>query len=554
MNAVETVIRFCPKCSAKAKATAEAFATPQVCPGCKTKVLFWDVTQEPAGEVAEALSLKPILTPKAIVLAGVVASITAVMVLVLFFIGFVGLPFTLALVFLFAGGYSIAILLAQQYKVAKQAEQISKLINAFDAAREQQIGIAIKYSTLQDNFQSLVSQATQEATTAKTDFEAKSNSMESEFEAKKNAMQSDYNSKLITAKADFDSKTKSLETESQAMKARIQSDYNVRLEAAVGEIIKRERDAQTSLATALGKINERESLARSTVRSIAIKYLDETKKWLIAKLTTDNLTQTQTRFEKAVDFVEKVGFQVPKQDVDQFLNDIKSEYAAVVRKQLAREEQSRIKEKLREEAKAEADFQREMKRLEQEEKLLERLLAEARAKATEESSAQIEELERRLAEAKEKERALSMAQQTKAGNVYVISNIGSFGEGVFKIGMTRRLEPMDRIKELGDASVPFPFDVHMMIACDNAPKMENSLHVLFNNRRLNKINFRKEFFRVALDDIRTAVEELHGKVEYVVDPVALEFRESINMTDEQFEMVTEISRDVGMDDEDDDLS
>lgn len=521
MNAVETVIRFCPKCGAKAKATAEAFATPQVCPGCKTKVLFWDVTQEPTGEVAEALSLKPIVSPKALVLAGVAASVTAVVVFVLFFLGFVGLPFTLALLFLFAGGYSIAILLAQQYKVAKQAEQLGKLINAFDAAREQQIGIAIKYSTLKDHFQSLVSHATQDATTAKTDFEAKSISLESEFEAKRIAMQ---------------------------------SDYNVRLEAAVGEIIQRERDAQNSLATALSKINERENLARATVRSIAIKYLDETKKWLIAKLTTDNLTQTQTRFEKAVDYVEKVGFTVPKHDVDQFLNDIKTEYATVVRKQLAREEQARIKEKLREEAKAEADFQREMKRLEQEEKLLERLLAEARAKATEESSAQIEELERRLAEAKEKERALSMAQQTKAGNVYVISNIGSFGEGVFKIGMTRRLEPMDRIKELGDASVPFPFDVHMMIACDNAPKMENALHVLFNNRRLNKINFRKEFFRVDLDDIRTAVEELHGKVEYVVDPVALEFRESINMTDEQFEMVTEISRDVGMDDEDDDLS
>lgn len=193
-----------------------------------------------------------------------------------------------------------------------------------------------------------------------------------------------------------------------------------------------------------------------------------------------------------------------------------------------------------------------MKRLEQEEKLLERLLAEARSKATAESSAQIEELERRLAEAKEKERALSMAQQTKAGNVYVISNIGSFGENIFKIGMTRRLDPLDRVKELGDASVPFPFDVHMMVACDNAPSMENELHKRFNNHRLNKVNFRKEFFAVSIEDIRRAVEDLHGEVEYVAEPEALQYRESVTMTDEQFALVTEISAQEGLDDEDDD--
>jgi hypothetical protein len=150
---------------------------------------------------------------------------------------------------------------------------------------------------------------------------------------------------------------------------------------------------------------------------------------------------------------------------------------------------------------------------------------------------QIADLERRIAEAEEKKRALSMAQQTRAGNVYVISNIGSFGTNVFKIGMTRRLEPLDRVKELGDASVPFPFDVHMMIACKNAPTLESELHKRFSKQRLNKVNFRKEFFRLSIAEIQDAVTELHGTVEYVAEPEALQYNESICMTDADFEFV-----------------
>ncbi|MFN9955548.1 MAG: GIY-YIG nuclease family protein, partial [bacterium] len=442
--------------------------------------------------VVEAINLKPILSFNQILIA-VAASIAVILItLMLLVTGFVGVAFFVAVLMLFAGGYGIAIFLAQQYKIAKQAEQLKQLLNALEMAREQQTGISIKYAALQDNFTSLTEAANREAAEKQRLYEYKIATQEEQFQAR--------------------------------------------------------------IDNALKDVKEREFTAKAIVRSIAIKYLDETKKILIAKLTPDNLSQTQDRFRKAVEFVEKVGFDVPKKDERAFEEDIAKEYAAEVRKQLAREEQARIREKLREEAKAEAEFQREMKRLEQEEKLLERLLAEARAKATAESSAQIEDLERRLAEAKDKERSLSMAQQTKAGNVYVISNIGSFGDGVFKIGMTRRLEPMDRIKELGDASVPFPFDVHMMIACDNAPKMENELHIRFNKHRINKVNFRKEFFRVAIDDIKMAVEELHGEVEYVVDPEALEYRESQTMTDEQFEMVTNISHEAGMDDEDDDAS
>ena len=118
----------------------------------------------------------------------------------------------------------------------------------------------------------------------------------------------------------------------------------------------------------------------------------------------------------------------------------------------------------------------------------------------------------------------------KAGYVYIISNIGAFGENVYKIGMTRRLEPQERVDELGDASVPFNFDVHAMIFSDNAPALEAALHRTFNDRRLNYINNRREFFHVSLDEIKQVVKENHDKsVEFIDVPPADQYRETVKM-------------------------
>ncbi|WP_234647214.1 GIY-YIG nuclease family protein [Dyadobacter sp. CY356] len=125
------------------------------------------------------------------------------------------------------------------------------------------------------------------------------------------------------------------------------------------------------------------------------------------------------------------------------------------------------------------------------------------------------------------QRALSMAQQTKSGNVYIVSNIGSFGENVFKIGMTRRLEPLDRVKELGDASVPFEFDVHSMIYSDNAPALERELHKKFLRLQMNKVNPRKEFFKVALNDIKDEVDRMNINAKWTMISEARHYRESL---------------------------
>lgn len=121
-------------------------------------------------------------------------------------------------------------------------------------------------------------------------------------------------------------------------------------------------------------------------------------------------------------------------------------------------------------------------------------------------------------------------QNQRAGYVYVISNIGSFGEGVYKIGMTRRLDPMERVDELGDASVPFTFDVHAMIFSDDAPKLEAALHHAFEKNRVNRVNNRREYFRVSLDEIKRVVRENHDKtVEFMDDPRAEQYRESLRI-------------------------
>jgi hypothetical protein len=200
-----------------------------------------------------------------------------------------------------------------------------------------------------------------------------------------------------------------------------------------------------------------------------------------------------------------------------------------------REEQRRIQEQIREEEKAKRDYERAMQEAAREEEMLrkamERASAEAASASAEDRSkfeARLDELNQKLADAEAKnQRALSMAQQTRSGHVYIISNIGSFGDDVLKIGMTRRLEPDDRIKELGDASVPFTFDVHAMIRSDDAPSLERLLHERFENFRVNKVNYRKEFFRVPIQALRECVAEMKLEASFTMTAEAREYRETL---------------------------
>ena len=260
---------------------------------------------------------------------------------------------------------------------------------------------------------------------------------------------------------------------------------------------------------------------------------------LISKVKWNNVNQMKERMHKLFDAINKLGkgFQVY---IDSEYLDLKEkelilEYEYQAKKQKEKEEMRAIQEELREEEKAKREFEQAQKEAEKEEALYQKALDKARKEFEsstgvkhDELQSQIEKLEQELKEAQEKkERALSMAQQTKRGHVYIISNIGSFGENVYKIGMTRRLEPNDRVRELGDASVPFQFDIHAMIYSDEAPTLENELHKAFNNRKVNMLNYRKEFFKVTLDEIEQKVKEIGLDAEFSRVPEAMEYRETI---------------------------
>ncbi|MDF4269449.1 GIY-YIG nuclease family protein [Vibrio parahaemolyticus] len=205
-----------------------------------------------------------------------------------------------------------------------------------------------------------------------------------------------------------------------------------------------------------------------------------------------------------------------------------------------KEEQAELKRQMREEKQRQDELERRQREAEEEEhklaeqqRLIEEALLAAEGQYKEELERQRLDLEQQILDVHAQyERAKSMAQLTKQGHVYVISNIGSFGENVYKVGMTRRLEPLDRVKELGDASVPFEFDVHAMISCDDAPALEKALHNELEKYRVNKVNLRKEFFNVDLGQIISSVERNHGTIEYVVNPVAYQYYKSLDLNTE----------------------
>ena len=257
------------------------------------------------------------------------------------------------------------------------------------------------------------------------------------------------------------------------------------------------------------------------------------------KVKYNNAVSMQNRINRSFDQVNKLGETKQVYLTDPYRN-LKLEELYVTheyheKKQEELEEQRRIREQMRDEAKAQKEIEKATHDAEKDEETAVSALEKARAELARETGKQtaamqalVAKLEDQLKEALDrKAKAIARAQLTKSGHIYVLSNIGSFGEGVYKIGMTRRLEPLERVKELGDASVPFYFDVHAMIYSENAPQLEKTLHEHFENRRLNMVNLRREFFRVSLDEIRDAVAQHFGQVTFVTVPEADQYRETL---------------------------
>lgn len=260
---------------------------------------------------------------------------------------------------------------------------------------------------------------------------------------------------------------------------------------------------------------------------------------LISRVKPSNFTRTLEQIEKLAAKLEKsastlhCGFNT--EYVRLKYEECKLQYQFRLKKEEEREEQRLINEQMKEEVKAQKEYETAIAEAEKEERMYRQLLEKAKESLTKANQEEqiilqlrIDDLEKQLAEAVDKEeRAKSMAEQTRRGHVYVISNVGSFGKNVYKIGLTRRLDPIDRVNELGDASVPFRFDVHAIIHADDAPALEATLHREFKYRRVNAVNLRKEFFNVSLEEIKNAAEKIVGNdVEFTMSALAEEYYET----------------------------
>lgn len=268
-------------------------------------------------------------------------------------------------------------------------------------------------------------------------------------------------------------------------------------------------------------INGRKGAAKTFVSreiKLRIRCLDNEVKAAIAAVEWNNINRlikrVQDKFQEINDESKLVKIFLEKEYLDIKVLELRLNYEIKQLKTELKEEDRQERQRIREEARDEERVKMELEKAERDRARMEKLVEQELAKISEATHAQKERLalhqkELELLRAKEA-RAISLAQQTRAGYVYIISNPISFGEGICKIGMTRRLDPNDRVKELGDASVPELFTVHAFIYTEDAPTLEKYFHDKFKNQRVNLVNRRKEFFRVSPVNVLEALEEYQG--------------------------------------------
>lgn len=277
---------------------------------------------------------------------------------------------------------------------------------------------------------------------------------------------------------------------------------------------------------------------------LVIRSFNNEADYCVDNVKFDNIELGEKRIRQSYDACNRLGRVMTVRLSEGYLNfkldELRLAHEFQVKKKEEKEQAKRVREELREQQKLEQELRAAREKIAKERKHFEAALRDLNARlakvATEEERvlllAKITEVEVGKANLDNEEKAIDYREQNaKAGYVYVISNIGAFGEGVYKIGMTRRLEPMERIDELGDASVPFWFDVHAMVFSDNAPALEAKLHERFAAGRLNKVNGRKEFFRADIAEIESIIRANYDAVVEVTHEASAEqYRESLRMS------------------------
>lgn len=280
---------------------------------------------------------------------------------------------------------------------------------------------------------------------------------------------------------------------------------------------------------------ERKTVSRqisTSVTKLALLSFNSQAQILLNKVTAANLETSIERMLRLSETIEKLGkgceVRVNGKYVKLWVEQLVLAVEHMKAKKLEQDLQREHKAELREQAKVERELEQEKKRLEKEmahyRNVLARLGEAAEGEAGNDLREQIEKIEAAIADVDYRQ-----ANQ-RAGYVYVISNIGAFGEQMVKIGMTRRLDPMDRVRELSDASVPFNFDVHALFFTEDAVGVEHELHQRFADRRVNLVNLRREFFAVSPVEVKEALVQVAGNLlEFVEEPEADQYRQSLEL-------------------------
>lgn len=305
------------------------------------------------------------------------------------------------------------------------------------------------------------------------------------------------------------------------------------------EQIKRINKATESTQwTVNGSAAKGRKMVKETTKLLLRAYNGECDE-IVRKVKATNVNKSIDQVYKTAEAINKLGgtmnISIPLCFMQLKEEEVRLAYEFAQQKEREKEALREAREREREERKLAQEIAAERKKLEKERKqylAAYKEISERLRTASEDERAALEE---KAAELKSKLDDVDTAvanvdyreANQKAGFVYIISNIGSFGEGVYKIGMTRRLDPMERVRELGDASVPFNFDVHAMIFCDDAPALEAALHREFESKKINIVNQRREFFKVSLKEIEEVVKRNYDKtVEFTETPDAEQYRTS----------------------------
>lgn len=310
---------------------------------------------------------------------------------------------------------------------------------------------------------------------------------------------------------------------------------------------------------AVSRLNEEQDLKNNNL--IKISYFNNDRKFIsnntkqiirlfnaecdsiMTKVSVKNIDTSRNKITRSFNSLNKLfetdGIELKQKWLEIKLDQLNTLYLYEMKKNQEKEIQKEIKEQMIEEEKVRREIEKQKRQIEKDQKQFNNEISRMMKYLQKSSNDaekdlyldKIRELEEKLKDLESKKEAvLEREENAKAGYVYVISNIGSFGENMFKIGMTRRLEPMDRIKELSSASVPFDFDVHAMIFSENAPELENILHQAFREKSVNKVNYRKEFFKVSLDEIENIVKKSYDKtVDFIRIPPAAEYRQTLEI-------------------------